>query len=178
VTMVDTAQALVRAGVDFIVIPCVTAHYYIDEIRKNTPLPIISIIDVIKNHIRSRFPDIHAAGILATAALIGTSLLQKNLSEISVQCIIPDTNNQAIVEQCITTAKVPVQGLEGLDSERRELTQKLTAVSRRLAVLGADIIISACTEIGLVLRDGDIDIPVVDSVQLLAEEAVRYALGK
>jgi len=48
--LVDTARALVRAGADFIVMPCVTVHFFIEELQKNTTVPFISIIDVIENH--------------------------------------------------------------------------------------------------------------------------------
>ncbi len=92
--------------------------------------------------------------------------------------IVPDVDEQAVVERCIYSVKVPVQASEKLDSERTELSHELTAVSRRLIRTGADIIVSACTEISLILDGGDIDVPIVDSLKLLAGEAVRRAIGK
>lgn len=38
---------LVKAGVDFVAMPCNTAHYYYDEIQKHTPVPIINMIEVV-----------------------------------------------------------------------------------------------------------------------------------
>jgi aspartate racemase len=50
--------------------------------------------------------------------------------------------------------------------------------ANRLIDLGADAIICGCTEISLVLKDGDIARPVIDPLQILARSAVMFALGK
>jgi aspartate racemase len=51
-------------------------------------------------------------------------------------------------------------------------------VANHLIELGAEIIICGCTEISLVLKNGDITKPVVDPMQILAQTAVKVALGK
>ena len=51
-------------------------------------------------------------------------------------------------------------------------------ISRSLMEDGADMVICGCTEISLVLKDGDIAVPVVDPLQVLAETAVQTGLGK
>ena len=43
--MVEGCHALENAGADFIIIPCVSAHFFIDEIQQQTNLPILSIFD-------------------------------------------------------------------------------------------------------------------------------------
>src|SRR5690554_5446049 len=40
--MVATAKNLQGAGADFIIIPCMTAHFFIDEVQKAIDIPIIN----------------------------------------------------------------------------------------------------------------------------------------
>jgi len=51
-------------------------------------------------------------------------------------------------------------------------------VASDLVNRGAEAVICGCTEISLVLKEGDVDVPVVDPLQILAETAVGVALGK
>jgi aspartate racemase len=43
--MVASGLALERAGADFIVIPCVSAHYFLPELSRRLNLPIISMLN-------------------------------------------------------------------------------------------------------------------------------------
>ena len=56
--MISGCRALERAGADFIVIPCVTAHFFIDELRAETDLPILSILDAFSEAVERTNPEI------------------------------------------------------------------------------------------------------------------------
>jgi len=43
---------------------------------------------------------------------------------------------------------------------------------------GAQAIIAGCTEIPLVLKDGDLSVPVIDPIYILGDAAVKKARGK
>jgi aspartate racemase len=60
----------------------------------------------------------------------------------------------------------------------REGKQVIQGVAEDLVKRGADLIICGCTEISLILHQGDVDVPVLDPVQLLAENAVAFAMNK
>ena len=51
----------------------------------------------------------------------------------------------------------------------------LHRVSLELIEAGSDAVLCGCTEVSLVLHDGDLSVPVVDPLQVLAEEAVKQA---
>src|SRR5512141_150186 len=67
--LVRSARALERAGADFIVIPCVTVHYFHAALQKRVGLPVLSIIDETVARAVARCPRLQKAGLLAT---IGT----------------------------------------------------------------------------------------------------------
>lgn len=54
----------------------------------------------------------------------------------------------------------------------------IVSVANHLAERGSDVIICGCTEVSLVLRSGDVSIPIIDPLQILSEEAVATALGR
>jgi aspartate racemase len=51
-------------------------------------------------------------------------------------------------------------------------------VIQRLAARGAEAVILGCTEIPLLVREGDVDLPLLDTTVLHAQAALEYALGK
>ena len=56
--------------------------------------------------------------------------------------------------------------------------QRLAAdAGQYLAAQGAEAVIAGCTEIPLILKDGDISVPVVDATQALAAAVAKFARG-
>ena len=59
---------------------------------------------------------------------------------------------------------------------RKESKAAYVDVILRLASAGAEAIILGCTEIGLLIKDGDVDLPLFDTTRLHAEAAVQWAI--
>lgn len=57
----------------------------------------------------------------------------------------------------------------------REVTDLVGEAARYLIRHGAEAVITGCTELPLVLKDGDASVPVVDPTTLLAEAVIRRA---
>jgi aspartate racemase len=53
----------------------------------------------------------------------------------------------------------------------------LRSIAKDLISSGAELIICGCTEVSLVLKEGDVQAPVLDPLQILAEEAVAEAIS-
>ena len=62
---------------------------------------------------------------------------------------------------------------DGRDASRSAYREVVSELAGR----GAEGIILGCTEIGLLLRPGDADVPLFDTTRIHAEAAVRYALA-
>jgi len=56
-----------------------------------------------------------------------------------------------------------------------EVKGNILKITQKLIDKGAEAIITGCTEIPLILKEGDISIPVIDPTQVLAEAAVQKA---
>lgn len=164
--MVRGVHALARAGADFVVIPCVSAHFFVEELRRLSPLRVVSMLDVIARGIRERDSGIRSVGLLATTGTIEGRFLQRRLLRSGIATIVPCEADQRRVMSAIYSIKANPDG-------RARIRRVLRRVAEALVKAGAQAIVLGCTELPLVLRPGDLRVPVFDTVRLLARAAIE-----
>jgi aspartate racemase len=166
-SMMETGRNLVKAGVDFIVMPCNTAHYFHNELEQLLRVPVLHMIKLSAKHVKENYPDVKRVGLQATNGTLANKLYHDAYAEYGIEVITPDDVSQKTVMDAIY-----------LDIKTGTLEDggiKLKNVADELIESGSEAVICGCTEVSLVLHDGDLSVPVVDPLQVLAEEAVRYA---
>jgi aspartate racemase len=168
--MMDGIRALERAGAGFIVIPCVSAHFFLDELQQGTGLPILSMFDVAAEHIRQHHPHIRTVGILATTGTLRGARFQDKLRQAGIQTIAPLEPDQ----ERVMAAIYEIKGAPG-GRDRDAIGAEVREISGRLIQRGAQGVIAGCTEIPLVLKPGDLSVPVFDTLLLLARAAIAAA---
>ncbi len=169
--LVRSVRALERAGADFIVIPCVTVHYFHGQLQKRTRLPVLHLIDETVKRLVADHPGGGTIGLLATTAAIKSGLFQQSLRHNpDVELLVPDARSQ----KRLVVAAVHDVKAHGPTPKAANL---IRAAAEGLIARGARAIIAGCTEVPLVLRDGDVAVPVVDPIAVLAEAAIRRAGG-
>jgi len=172
--MIDTARNLERAGADFIVIPCVTVHYFIEGLREGIAAPVISIIEEVTGEIDRRLPAVRQVGLMATTGTIRAGLFQDRLREKGVEVLVPPPGDQ---ENLVMSA---IHGESGIKAGFISLENKgkILKASKALIERGAEGIIGGCTEVPLVIDQSDMEVPFFDSLNILALAAIRLAKGK
>lgn len=172
--MIDSVKNLERAGADFIAIPCVSAHYFIEELRKGIAIPVISIIDEVAGAIQRRLPEIKRIGLIATTGIVRAGLFQDRLTEMGVEVLVPTGEAQ---ENLVMSAIYGESGIKAgfISSENKE---KILQSSNEMIERGAEGIIGGCTEVPLVVQQNDTEVPFFDSVDILALAAIRMARGR
>ncbi len=88
--MQRSAEALARAGADFLVIPCASAHFFLDELIPRISLPVVSMFDVTAAEIRRRRPPIRTVGLLATSGTITGGRFQERLTREGIATLTPE----------------------------------------------------------------------------------------
>lgn len=166
----ETARNLEKAGADFILVPCNTAHYFLEDIRKSVKIEVLDMLRETADFISKVFRHIRKAGVLGTTATCGLNLHGRALSEKSITSIVPDGPGLDRVMRAITMIK------EGNGHGRARII--LAAEAQKLVRKGAEIVIAGCTEIPLALKPEDIKAPLVDPSEIIAAEAVRRVKGK
>jgi aspartate racemase len=171
--MIETAKNLERAGAHFIVIPCVSAHYFIRGLREGITIPVISIIDEVAGEIERHHPGMERTGLIATTGTIRAGLFHDRLREIGVEVLVPPAEDQ---EELVMSAIYGKSGIKaGFISPENK--GKILRAATALIERGAQGIIGGCTEVPLVVGGGDIAVPFFDSLDILARAAIRQAKG-
>ncbi len=168
--MAAGAAALERAGADFIVIPCISAHFFLEQLRERTNLPVLSIFDVVAEHIVENHPGVHTLGLLGTTGTVQGGRFQERLSRTGRQTLSPEPDDQLRIMSAIYDIKDARSR-----RTRKEIALDVCAVARRLVERGALGIIAGCTELPLVLEPAEVPVPVFDSLKLLARAAITAA---
>ena len=119
---------------------------------------------------RKKFPQVKRVGLIATTGTVRSKIYDKALETIDVEVISPPSELQDTVMEAIYRY-VKTGHLE----EGRKI---IINIAKYLARKRAEMIISGCTEVSLVLKSEDLSIPVIDPLQILSEAAVATALGR
>ena len=169
--MTRTARTLQNAGADFLVMPCNTAHYYIDSIQRSLDIPVLNMIEETAKFIHRKYPHVQKVGLLATTGTVATGLYDKALMRYGIEVLKPTTQQQ---QELVMEAIYGEKGIKAGTFEYPKLL--LENAAHNLLAEGAQVIISGCTEIGLVFNKPKF--LVVDPSNILAKVAVEKATMK
>lgn len=170
--LVESALFLENAGAAFIAIPCVSSHYYFKELQSKINIPILHIIEEALTFIKSEFKHVNNVGLLATTGTIYGGLFQNLSAKFGINIIIPPEDDQNLLMEAIYGKNGVKAGIT--TGEPRE---KIIRIADSLMKFGAETIVGGCTEIPLVIKNNDIPIPFIDTLEVLAKATVKKALS-
>ena len=168
--MIETARNLEKAGADFIIIPCNTSHHFYAEVQKEVSIPILNIIEETRDYVVQNMPQLKRVGLLSTLVTTRGGLFHNAFAEKNIDVVILGNDDQAKVSDVIEAAKVGKTGTE--------TRAKLMSAANKLIADGAEALILGCTELSIVVEEGDFSVPFFNSAQILAQSAVNKALGQ
>jgi len=163
----ETAQNLEKAGVNFIVIPCNTAHYFLSSIQESVNIPVLNMIEETAKETKKRIPQIKKVGLLASIGVYKSKIYHQHFKKFNIEVISPQEKDKEEIIKVIYTIKAG-------DLSKR-VKKNILKIVQKLIDKGAEAIIAGCTEIPLILKEGDISVPLIDPTQVLAGIAVQKA---
>ena len=154
--------------VDVIVMGCITAHYYYDQISRHTNAVVINPLHFIYESINKVNGQVKRVGLLATTGAIRTGLIHKVLEDYGIEVVTLDAEDQ---ENLFMQAVYMKNGFKSahISDDARSLLLK---AMERLAGLKVDVIIGGCTEVSIEMDARSIAFPYVDMLDLLAKKTV------
>jgi aspartate racemase len=164
--LLRSAEILSRAGADFVVCPDNTVHQACDLFMPRSPLPWLHIAGEVASVAKSR--GFRRVGILGTRFLMEGPVYPDKFAALGLEHRTPVADDRERIDRIIFDELVYGR-LE--DAARRFLQQVIV----RLQSEGCDAIALACTEIPLLIGDGDSALPALDSTRILARAALREA---
>jgi len=166
--MIQTAQQVQRAGADFVLICTNTMHKMADAVSAEIQIPLLHIADATAQAIKAQ--GLEKIGLLGTHYTMEQDFYRGRLEEKhGLQILIPNQKGRTVVHQVIYEELV--QGVIRPTSKT-----KYILIMQELIEQGAQGIILGCTEIGLLIKSGDVAVPIFDTTQIHAEAAVTEAL--
>ena len=162
------ALGVQSAGADFILIGTNTMHKVAPQVEAAIDIPLLHIADAIADVLTHQ--GIQTVGLLGTAFTMEQDFYSGRLREkYGLKVLIPDEADRAIVHRVI---------YQELCLGKVEAASKVEYL-RIIDVLssqGAEAIILGCTEIGMLVKQADTEVMLLDSTVVHAQKAVEYAL--
>ena len=171
--MAMSCRAVQKAGADFVIIPCISAHFFLDELQQQIDLPILSAFDTVSEHLVNHHPEIKTAGLLATSGTIDGGRFAGHLADHGIATVVPDIDNQ----EALMNAIYKIKGSQD-SAVRAQCKASLISTATHVVEQGAQGIIAGCTEIPLELKQEDLSVPFFNSLEILATAAVNTAIGR
>ena len=165
--LADIAQRLEQAGADFIVICTNTMHKVAPQIQKKIAIPILHIAQATAQALVD--DGIRKVGLLGTKYTMTQDFYKEKLLESGLEVLIPDQAGIADVNRIIYDELC-------LGDIRESSKQTYLTVIDDLKNAGAEAVILGCTEIGLLVKQSDIALPLYDTTVIHAEKAAKMGI--
>ena len=163
----EAAYNLEKAGADFIVICTNTMHKVINQIKEKISIPILHIAEMTAEKILEK--GLKNIALLGTKYTMEQDFYKSKLIEKGINVIIPDKNDIEIINKVIYDELC--LGIINSNSKK-----KFLEIVDKLRNKGAEGIILGCTEIGLLIKNEDTDVPLFDTAIIHAEQAAIYSI--
>jgi aspartate racemase len=167
--MVEAAKRLEAAGAEGLLICANTMHRMADQVQAAVEIPLIHIADVTAAAVTASGAS-HPL-LLATRYTMEQDFYRGRLRRSGVETLIPEAEDRARLQAIIYDELI-----QGVASEASK-AEMLRIIAAERARSGADAVILGCTEFGLLIGQGDLDIPVLDTTALHVAATVDFALG-
>ncbi len=186
--LLRSLHRLATAGADLAVIPCNTAHAFLDELRAGSPIPILDMIALTLERAREQAGSPTRIGLMATTGTCRARVYHERAERIpglELVTLLDLEDGEEYQEQLVMA---PIYGARR-DGERTggglkagvrtdEIVDRLRRAVRLLADAGAALVIAGCTEIPLGLGRGTCDgTPLLDPMELAATRAIDLVFG-
>jgi len=163
----EAAYNLEKAGADFIVICTNTMHKVINQIKEKISVPILHIAEMTAEKILEK--GLKNIALLGTKYTMEQDFYKSKLIEKGINVIIPDKNDIETINEVIYDELC--LGTINFNSKK-----KFLEIVDKLRSKGAEGIILGCTEIGLLIKNEDTDVPLFDTAIIHAEQAAMYSI--
>jgi len=168
--LIKSALELEGAGADFVLICTNTMHLLAEEISGSISIPLLHIADATARAIQAE--KLQVVGLLGTSFTMEKDFYRGRLEKLhQLGVIIPDQEQRDLVHRLIYDELVQGKILDRSRAAYLEVIQSLIDK-------GAEGIVLGCTEIGLLVSQKDVSVPVFDTMEIHALAAVEAAFGR
>ncbi len=163
------AQSLQAAGADFFLICTNTMHKVADKVQSAVSIPLLHIADATAQQLVD--DGVSQVGLLGTKFTMEQDFYKSRLIDsYSIGVDIPKPDQANTIHEVIYNELC----LGQINDHSREAYLRIIG---DLQAQGAQAVILGCTEIALLVKQADTDVPLYDTTEIHARAAVRFALA-
>lgn len=166
--IIEAALALQTAGADCILLGANTMHYIAPQVKSAINIPFIHIAEETGKEIKKK--GLKKVALLGTKYTMQLPFFKDVLASTGIETIIPNESEIQIINDAIY--KELALGIITAATKENYLE-----IMQKLQQEGAEGIILGCTEIPLLIKPNDFDLPLFDTTYIHANAAVNFSLG-
>lgn len=168
-----SVKLLNDCGADYLLMACITSHYFADKLQANSKAKIINIVKETVELVVTDYPDIKTIGVVASTGAIKLELFQKAIRAKGLEALVMNDDDQ---KKYFTEPIYEPWGIKAgyITGEPKERLQNAVTILKNN---GAELVIAGCSELPLVLKDTDIGIPIIDSIDIGLQKAIQLCLN-
>lgn len=163
----EVARVLKAGGADFLIICSNTLGAPAQDIEKNIGIPMLSIADATAEEIQKK--NLRKVGFIGTKYAMEGNYYKNTLYKHGIEAVIPEENDRATINSIIFEELC----LGIITQDSREIVKNIIG---KLQSKGAEGIVLGCTEIPLLIKQEDVNIPIFDTLTIHAVSAAELAL--
>lgn len=164
--MVELGCRLKTLGAGVLATPCITAHYFHEELQSGTGLPMIHAIRAVAALLKEN--GVRQVGLMATDGTVRSGIFQRQIEDLGMELVLPSEEGQrgvmALIYDQVKAGVAPDMTL-------------FASIRDELRSFGAEVVVLGCTELSLLKKGHDLGNGILDALEVLAKESV-LACGK
>jgi aspartate racemase len=165
--VLQAARSVERAGAGCLMLCANTMHQFADQIRLEINLPLVHIgEETAKTICKAGYRKV---GLLGTKFTMELDFYHAKLKDEGLESIVPDESDRIFINEAINKELL-------LNRFYPETKKRFLEIIGQLKERGAEAIILGCTEIPLLIKQEDVDLPIFNTLEIHARAAVEFAL--
>lgn len=158
-----------QAGAQCIGIATNTMHKLVPQFESQLSIPLIHIADSVAKNLMAQSSK--KIGLLGTSFTMQEDFYKSRLAQYGIETLLPQNTDQGLINQIIFDELCQGQ-------LKPQSKQTYLRVIEKLQQQGADAVVLACTEIGLLIKQSDTSVPLLDATEAHINDLVTFALSE
>ncbi|RKD33458.1 aspartate/glutamate racemase family protein [Thermohalobacter berrensis] len=163
--LIKSAKTLEKAGAEYLVMPCNTAHYFYNDIAKEINIPLLNMIEETTNHVIEYYRS-KKIGLLSTEGTSKSGVYDKYFNKHHINLYKLDKEKQRYVSKFIYDIK------EGCE-ERSIYNFKNVLIELKKSDI--EVLILGCTELSTAYDIYGFRGNFIDPLDIIAKKAIEYS---
>ena len=166
--LADAGRGVERAGADFLLLCTTTFHKVADQVEGAVDIPVLHLADVVAAAVRAA--GVETVGLIGTKVAMSESFFVDRLEGHGLTVVVPDVRhhdflNDAIYEELVHGVVLP------------RTRNRVVSIIEELWDAGAGGVLLGCTELELLVKQADVELPVFPCTTLHVQAALDAALA-